>query len=358
MAWRAWLEPRLLTAWQQRGWLAWLLSPLSALHYVSYRFQHRHGDRSPAARLRVPVIVIGNLYVGGTGKTPLTIEIVRALVARGSRPGVVSRGHGRATEQVRLIDRADSPELAGDEPLLIARSTDVPVAVGRHRVEAAHVLLTQHPEIDCIVSDDGLQHRALARDVEVALLDERGLGNGWLLPAGPLREPPQRLLDVDAIVLHETAAGACAVAPDSVPQFAMQSRLGTAWQLHDASQRCELSTLAGEQAGRNLRLLAAAGIGVPGRFFSMLRDAGLGIEELALPDHFAFGADTFAGRTADRILITEKDAVKCAADSTLFRDTRIWVVPLLTSLDPALIDFILARIGRASRETALGFAPA
>lgn len=356
---RAWLEQRLLAAWQLRGWFAWLLSPLSALNYLIYRTRNRRDSPSPATRLAVPVVVVGNLYVGGTGKTPLTIELVRALTARGRRPGVVSRGHGRSAVAVRVIQRADPAELAGDEPLLIARSTEAPVAVGRNRVNAARALLARHPELDCIISDDGLQHSALERDVEIALLDERGLGNGWLLPAGPLREPPQRLRSVDAIVLHGCEPGATdSITGSNTPRFAMRSRLVAAWQLQDASHRCELSALAAEQGERKLRLLAAAGIGVPGRFFCMLRNARLTIDELALPDHFSFSADTFAGRNADRILVTEKDAVKCAAVPTLVRDPRIWVVPLVTSLDPALIDFIVARIGRANRETAFGSAPA
>lgn len=355
MAWRAWLEPRLLAAWRSRGALAWLLSPLSALHYLGYRLRQVLAPSAVVdAGLSVPVIVIGNLYVGGTGKTPLTIEIVRALAARGRRPGVVSRGYGRAATQARLISRGDPPAAAGDEPLLIARSTDAPVAVGRDRVDAARLLLARHPDVDCIVSDDGLQHRALGRDIEIALIDERGLGNGWLLPAGPLREPAQRLRSVDAVVLHGTPATMRAALDASARGFEMRTRLGTAWQLSDASQRRELELLAAEQAAQSLRLLAAAGIGVPKRFFAMLRSAGLTIDELPLPDHFEFRADSFGRVNADRILITEKDAVKCAAEPGLARDTRIWVVPLVAALDPALIDFIAARIAPVAPEASLG----
>jgi len=355
VAWRAWLEPRLLAAWRSRGALAWLLSPLSALHYLAYRLRQ---VLAPSAALvdglPIPVIVIGNLYVGGTGKTPLTIEIVRALAARGHRPGVVSRGYGRVAAEARLISRSDPPTAAGDEPLLIARSTDAPVAVGRHRVDAARLLLARHPDLDCIVSDDGLQHRALERDVEIAMIDERGVGNGWLLPAGPLREPVQRLRSVDAIVLHGASPAICATLDGAARCYDMRTRLGTAWQLSDASQRCELDGLAAEQAAGSLRVLAAAGIGVPERFFAMLRGAGLTIDELALPDHFEFRADTFARVDADRILITEKDAVKCAAEPSLARDARIWVVPLVAALDPALIDFIASRIAPIAPEASLG----
>ena len=141
----------------------------------------------------VPVVVVGNLYVGGTGKTPLAIELVRALQRRGWRPGVVSRGYGGTARSARLVDAEATATEVGDEPLLIARATQAPVAVGSRRVAAARQLLRAHSDCDVIVADDGLQHLRLARDVEIALVDERGLGNGWLLPAGPLREPASRL---------------------------------------------------------------------------------------------------------------------------------------------------------------------
>ncbi len=216
----------------------------------------------------MPVVVVGNLYVGGTGKTPLTIELVRALRRRGWHPGVVSRGYGGRARAPRIVDASDSAVDVGDEPLLIARATQAPVAVGARRVEAARALLHAHSACDVIVADDGLQHRRLAREMEIALMDERGLGNGWLLPAGPLREPAARLERVDAIVLR----GGSSTTTRSTPSFEMQARLADKiYRLNDRSQAMLLAELARRQADRSLTITAAAGIGVPERFFDMLR---------------------------------------------------------------------------------------
>ena len=199
MTWRAGLEAWAHRQWASRGPVAWLLSPLSLVFLAVSRSRR---ERTVPNRLPVPVVVVGNIYVGGTGKTPVTIALVRELQARGWRPGVISRGFGRREDGIRLINEETPAAEAGDEPLLIARETGVPVAVGRARFEAGRALLEAHPEVDLIVSDDGLQHAALARDVEIAVVGARGLGNGWVLPAGPLREPPSRLDTVDAIVLN------------------------------------------------------------------------------------------------------------------------------------------------------------
>jgi len=185
---RVWWTPR-------PGLAARLLQPLSALYGV---LQRRHARRaSPAVALPVPVLVVGNVVVGGAGKTPTVMAVVAALARRGHRPGIVSRGHGRAGSAPRVVAQADHPHDVGDEPLLLARRSGVPVAVGRDRVAAARTLMQAHPEVDVIVADDGLQHRALPRRAELLVFDERGAGNGLLLPAGPLREPlPRRLADV------------------------------------------------------------------------------------------------------------------------------------------------------------------
>lgn len=346
------LQLALVEMWQRRGPLAWLLLPVSALHYVVYRARralYRLGVLRQT-RLDVPVVVIGNLYVGGTGKTPLTIELVRALAARGWRPGIVSRGYGAAAAVPKIVLPGDSAREVGDEPLLLARSTGVPVAVARNRASAAQLLRARHPECDVLIADDGLQHWALARDMEIALLHYRGLGNDWILPAGPLREPRARLDHVDAIVCNgdvpQIAAGA--------PRYAMQTRLGTAMPLQGAGGPLTLAGLAAQQLRERLRIVAAAGIGMPDRFFAMLRAAGLSIEEMPLADHFDFVANPFAGLAADRILITEKDAVKCAANPALATDARIWVVPLAAELDPRLVDEVVTRLQNISRRTARG----
>ncbi|MGE5161451.1 MAG: tetraacyldisaccharide 4'-kinase [Betaproteobacteria bacterium] len=346
------LQLALVEVWQRRGPIAWLLSPLSVLHCLGYSTRRALYGLGVLrqVRLDVPVVVIGNLYVGGTGKTPLTIELVRALASRGWRPGVVSRGYGGAGAAARLVQPGDTAREVGDEPLLIARASRVPVAVARSRAAAARLLRVRHPDCDVIVADDGLQHWPLARDMEIALLHYRGLGNGWLLPAGPLREPRGRLDEVDAIVCN----GEVPAIRASAARYAMRARLGDARPLADGSAAHSLESLAAEQRHRRLRIVAAAGIGMPDRFFAMLRASGLVVEELPLADHFDFVANPFSDLVADRILITEKDAVKCIANPALAGDARIWVVPLATEIDPRLVDAVVMRLQDISRRTALG----
>lgn len=347
---RARLQQALVDVWQQRGIVARLLYPFSLLHAGWRRYdewRYRSGAVQPQ-RVGVPVVVIGNLYVGGTGKTPLVIEIVRALKERGWSPGVVSRGYGAAAAQPREVDPFGMPATYGDEPLLIARATEVPVVVGRDRVAAAQLLRNLHSRCDVIVADDGLQHRRLARDVEIAVIHYRGLGNRWLLPAGPLRDPPERLRDVDAVVFHGD------ILPVRIysPHFFLRTRHGTVYALKDPERKITLDELAAEQKKSGVRLLAAAGIGMPDRFFSMLRQHGLAFEELALPDHYDYRDNPFASRKFDCALITEKDAVKCRANPALANDGRLCVVPLHATIHPALIDLIEARIRPADHSEA------
>ncbi len=354
------LQLALAKAWQRRGALAWLLSPLAALHYLIYRCRgalYALHLRHPT-RLDVPVVVVGNVYVGGTGKTPLTVELVRALKERGWRPGIVSRGYGAIDTAPRLVRPEDVAREVGDEPLLIVRATTAPLAIARRRAEAAQLLRATHPECDVIVADDGLQHLQLARDMEIAVLNYRGLGNGWVLPAGPLREPRSRLDRVDAIALNGVDAEVPEIAA-AAPRYRMRTHVTGAFALHDPKLRIELSSLAAEQRSHGWRLTAAAGIGAPDRFFAMLRAAGLVIDALPLADHFDYQTNPFSQCIADRILITEKDAVKCADNSSLASDSRLWVVPLVTEVDPALIDAVIARISaRKTRGNADGPSPA
>lgn len=341
MALRARLESWLNRVWQRRGWFAWLLLPAAIVHLLWWRFdrwRYRVGF-AHAVPVGVPVVVIGNLSVGGTGKTPLAIEVVRALRARGWFPGVISRGYRARDSMARLVRADGSAAEYGDEPLLIARATGAPVAVGADRVAAARLLLNLHPGVNVIVADDGLQHRRLARAVEIAVVPEHGFGNGWLLPAGPLREPPQRLAEVDAVVLR----GQPRVRIYS-PFFRLQTAVAHAYALADPARKVSLGELAAEQARRGVKLLAAAGIGQPQRFFAMLREFGLAFEALALGDHYDFTRNPFAGRAFDCALITEKDAVKCAANRQIAADGRIRVVPLQARVDDGLIDLIEARI--------------
>jgi tetraacyldisaccharide 4'-kinase len=328
-------ETFLMRAWLRRGWVACLLWPLSLLFRALVAARRRlyiSGSLS-AARLPVPVIVVGNIFIGGTGKTPFTIWLVEQLRRAGYTPGVISRGYGSTGDAPLAVDPASDPAQAGDEPVLIAQRTGCPVMVGRRRAAAAQALLQLRPQLDVIVADDGLQHYALARDVEILLCDARGAGNGWLLPAGPLREPASRRRDFTVFNADRP--------PPGVPADAVQMRLvaDEAYQMADPARRLPLSAIAGQ--GR--RIAAAAGIGHPDRFFGMLRRAGLAIEELPLPDHHDFADDPFAPVTADFILITEKDAVKCKRIDTLRNDPRLWVVPATACIDAPLAQRIVEK---------------
>ena len=346
---RARIERALTASWARRDQLALLLLPLSWL-YGAARAIHRGLYRLrvlQAKSVGLPVVVVGNLYTGGTGKTPLTIEVVRALAARGWRPGVISRGYGRRNDNVRPVDAQARADEVGDEPLLIAQATGAPVVVGGDRVAAVGLLRSLHPKCDLIVCDDGLQHLRLARDFEIALLHFQGLGNGWLLPAGPLRDPATRLKSVDAVVLNGV------VPPVRIysPLFTMRAELAEVHALSDAGRRAPLADLVREQKEKGVRIAAAAGIANPEQFFAMLRGAGLQIEAIALPDHYDFAVNPFAGRTYDVALMTEKDAVKCRAISALAADGRLCVVSQGTIVEPGLFDLIEARIGNRRPNT-------
>ena len=331
------LEITLTHAWLRRGPLACALFPVSllfgALSGVRARL-YRNGALA-ATRLPVPVIVVGNIFIGGTGKTPLTIWLAGVLRAAGFTPGIISRGHGGKEALPRAVTPDASAAEVGDEPLLIARRTGCPVVVGRVRADAGKALLAAHPEVDVLIADDGLQHYALARDIELVLFDGRGVGNGWLLPAGPLREPPSRRRDFTVVnAPHLSPELAAAVGPRP---FQMQLTGGFAERLAAPCDRVELAALRGQ------RIVAAAGIGNPGRFFAMLKVAGLAFAELPLPDHHDFRDDPFAGVAADVILITEKDAVKCGQLENLKNDPRLWVVPVTAQIDAALAEQIVEK---------------
>ena len=330
------LESTLTRAWQRRGLLACALWPVSML------FRALSGVRAllfragiqPSVRLPVPVVVVGNVFIGGTGKTPLTIWLCGVLREAGFRPGVISRGHGASGEAPREVTLSSTPQEVGDEPLLIAMRSGCPVVVGRARADAGRALLAAHPDVNIIISDDGLQHYALQRDVEIVLFDGRGAGNGWLLPAGPLREPASRRRDftvVNAPALTDALRAAVGGQP-----YRMQLQ-GTLAEPLQGGQGVPLASLAGK------RIVAAAGIGNPGRFFAMLRAAGLSVDELALPDHHDFLDQPFARVDADIILITEKDAVKCRQLEHLKDDPRLWVVPVTAQLDGALAEQIVEK---------------
>ncbi|WP_246860791.1 tetraacyldisaccharide 4'-kinase [Noviherbaspirillum sp. UKPF54] len=324
----------------RRGWLACALFPLSLVFRVmsaARRTAYRLG-MARSTRMPVPIIVVGNIFVGGTGKTPFTIWLVQQLRRAGYVPGVISRGYGAHHDNLQEVDAQSSPATVGDEPLLIAHRARCPVVVGRNRVAAAQTLLARHPEVNLIVSDDGLQHYALQRDVEIVLCDERGNGNGWTLPAGPLREPASRRRDFTIVNGEHQPAGL------QQPVFRMQLAGDQAQRLSAPSQTVALQELPAMAGVSQPRIVAAAGIGNPARFFAMLRNAGLDIAEMPLPDHFAFSENPFAQIPADIILVTEKDAVKCMQLDTLRNDPRLWVVPVTARLDGALAERIVEKV--------------
>jgi tetraacyldisaccharide 4'-kinase len=308
--------------WRNRpGAAAWALWPLclcyravSALRRMAFALGWLKTERAP-----VPVIVVGNLVAGGAGKTPTVIALVQALRQSGWTPGVISRGHGRRSHAAVEV-QDDSPVAdVGDEPLLLRLRTRTPVWVARRRIDAARGLCAAHAEIDVLVADDGLQHLALARDVQVIVFDDRGVGNGWQLPAGPLRQPLSTHLPVNSHVLYNAAR-----ATTPWPGALAQRRLAGAvllqeWWRGSAPSRPALQALCGRP------VLAAAGMAAPQRFFAMLRDAGLQPIPLPLPDHHDFAQLPWPADTAD-VLVTEKDAVKLPRVAG--GATRIWVVAL------------------------------
>jgi len=334
-------ESALRQAWLARGLLARLLYPLNLLYralFAARRLLYAWGWRN-TTRLPVPVVVVGNVVVGGAGKTPTAIAVVRHLMAQGWRPGVVSRGHGRHDSTVVEVETQSNAADTGDEPLLIQRATGVPVFVARQRAVAGRALLRAHPAVDVIVCDDGLQHQALARDLEVVVFDDRGLGNGWMLPAGLLREPWPRRSDVPALVLHQQRQPA----PPFCPGFVARRALADA--AVDARGRLTpLAVLAASEAP----LMALAGIARPEVFFEMLAERGLPLaQRWPLPDHADLAAlwpmlraQCPPGAT---VLCTEKDAVKLWP---LLNDNspQVLAVPLALTPEPAFFNALDAQL--------------
>lgn len=319
----AWYAPRVTP-------LAAALAPLSAIYagaVAARRSLYRRGFLR-ATRVRAPVVVVGNLTVGGSGKTPLAIAIADALAARGWHPGFVSRGYGRRTDAARIVKRDDDPADVGDEPLLLAASGRT-VAVGRHRAEAAALLLEADRVCDVVVADDGLQHYALARDVEIAAVDDaRGFGNGWMLPAGPLREPRSRLSEVDAIVRLVPAEAWHATGE---PRETLMAHEPVCWRnLADPSRREDPATF------RPASAWAIAGTANPARFFALVQGLGVEARTRAFPDHHRYAQGDLALPGAESILMTAKDAVKCAH----YADERCWALEIRARIDPALVDRI------------------
>jgi tetraacyldisaccharide 4'-kinase len=330
-----WLEPY----WYCISPLHLVLWPLSlafAALAASRRLLYRAGMLA-VTRLPVPVIVAGNISVGGTGKTPFVIWLAQLLRERGYHPGIVCRGYGGSARTPQRATAGSDPSVVGDEAVLLARRCGCPVWTGAKRAAAARALLAAHPECDAVISDDGLQHYALARDVEIAVIDgERGFGNGMLLPAGPLREPLQRLARVDALVVNGAALFPRALLPFDVPTFEMTLGGSTFYDLLNPARQ------AGPEHFARQRVHAVSGIGNPRRFFNHLRELGISFTGRPFPDHHAFEAADFAGADADAVLMTEKDAVKCER----FGSEKFWALRIDAEVDLALGELILRKLGK------------
>jgi tetraacyldisaccharide 4'-kinase len=310
-------------AWWQEpaNTLALCLQPLSALYGALAKVNK---TLAWPRRIDVPVIVVGNLVAGGAGKTPTVLAVVQLLRAFGWTPGVVSRGYGRRDTSTLAVHADSEPRDCGDEPLLIHLRSQAPVMVGSDRVAAARALRREQPQVDIVVSDDGLQHHRLARDAQVLVFDERGVGNGLLLPAGPLREPLPLEVPPETLVLYN---GVEPMLP--LPGWIARRRLAGVVSLED--WRCGHAPLDGSwSALRGRTLLAAAGIASPQRFFDQLRAIGLDFTPMPLPDHHTFDTLPWPEHTTD-VIVTEKDAVKLR--SARLGRTQVWVAPLDFEVD-------------------------
>jgi len=315
-------------AWYKEMYISSALMPISMLYVDAMRFRsflYRTGFKKKT-KLAVPVIIVGNITVGGTGKTPLILWMARFLKQQGYKPGIISRGYGGSAEQwPQWVDSQSSPELVGDEPVLMANRSGCPIVVGPERAKAGQMLLDK-TSCDIILSDDGLQHYALERDIEIAVIDgQRRFGNGYALPCGPLREPIERLQSVDLVVVNGEV--------EEENEFAMSMQGEVAVNLLTKEEKL-LSDF------NWLPSHALAGIGNPKRFFDLLEQKKISIEKHAFPDHHKFTAADIVFNDDKPVLMTEKDAVKCFD----FASEQHWFVPVKAKLEQQFIDKLLTLI--------------
>ena len=323
--------------WQfPNPFLSLLLKPLSKL-FAKIAAKRRNdfvSGRLKSEKLPVPVVVVGNIHAGGTGKTPIVAALVSGLQEKGVKVGIISRGYGRKSKAVHVLDTASSAADAGDEPLLLFRQTGAPTAVGSSRADVGRALLAAHPGLELIVADDGLQHYALQRDMEIAVFPavDTGRTNLDLLPNGSLREPLSRLASVDAVVV--SGGQADVTFRPSENMFASHIETGQIYRLNRPSEKLDLAGLGNQTAA------AVAGIAKPERFFNTLQSMNIALKQtIALPDHADITAADLPD--ADVVIITEKDAVKFSDGLNL---NHVWVLPVCAIIEPNLAAFVLEQL--------------
>lgn len=312
--------------WYQHRWAGYLLLPLALLFYCVSQIRRWYIQRQSPQALGVPVIVVGNISVGGTGKTPVIVSVVEFLQQQGFKPAVVSRGYGGKVQSYPYALNANSTaELAGDEPLLIYQRCQCPVVVAPKRLEAARYALA-HFDVDVILSDDGLQHYALPRDLEIIVVDgKRGLGNRLCLPAGPLRELAGRLKQANFVLVNG----------DTNQQFSPQQQM--------FSVQAQSLQALGQTSGlpKQNHVHAVAGIGNPQRFLNSLASSGFSAEPHFFPDHHAFTLSDVQFTDDLPVIMTEKDAVKCAAFKQL---SQHWYLPVNAHLPSQFYQDLLQQL--------------
>lgn len=335
---------KLAAAWYRKAvWLK-LLRPISALFtlLVKRRVLQQRQYRVDPSPLPVPVIVVGNISVGGTGKTPLVIALIEHLRKAGYTPGVISRGYGAQAPHYPYEVNPDSlPEQGGDEPCLIVRRTRVPLFIDPDRMSAARALLDAH-HCDVLISDDGLQHYKMPRDIEIAVIDgARGLGNGRCMPEGPLREPPERLSLVDWVVFNGQPVSALPTFPSLQNEpTCMQLKPGSIWSLHGSD------TVAADQWLYARKVHAVAGIGHPDRFFDTLVSLGFEPVKHPFPDHASYEKGQLEFEPKLPVIMTEKDAVKCMSHAP----ADAWALPVEACLEPRFLNVLLKQLAERSAQ--------
>ncbi len=325
----------ILRAWQDKNLLfylvliplSWLFAGLTALRRSLYRVGLL---RSYA--LSVPVVVVGNINMGGSGKTPVVIWLVNQLKKQGYQPAVISRGYGAKVSKPTTVHADSLPSEVGDEPVLIAQKTGCPVYISANRVDAGNKLLNMHPECDIIISDDGLQHYRLQRQIEIAVIDQQSQQNQHLLPAGPLRESFSRLKNVDAVILNGDV--------HMKDGYAMQLLASDFYNLLNPDLKVSVSYF------KDKRVAAMAGIGKPDRFFQQLALLGLQFSQWPFNDHYAYTNQDLANIKCDALMMTEKDAVKCKP----FAEAHHWVLPVEANIDASLLPMLLSKLPQKINE--------